>query len=147
MNPKLVQGDQLGATRPYGSDPVQPSSPDDLADILLGKRGSGGSVRAGWPYWVGENGPEPFVPSQDGFVLSKQDAANAVARASMPQAIGASVGSSSSGSQSFSDAAIVGELRSLRSELHRLKFDFKLNQSTFASAASRGMQNRARARR
>jgi hypothetical protein len=33
------------------------------------KRAGGGPVYAGWPYWVGESGPEPFVPKTDGYVL------------------------------------------------------------------------------
>ena len=35
----------------------------------LGKKNLGGRVRAGRGYMVGENGPEPFIPTQDGIVL------------------------------------------------------------------------------
>lgn len=34
-----------------------------------GGRAQGGNVRAGRAYMVGENGPEPFIPTQDGIVL------------------------------------------------------------------------------
>lgn len=32
-------------------------------------RASGGEVRAGRPYWVGEHGAEPFIPATDGTIL------------------------------------------------------------------------------
>ena len=32
-------------------------------------RASGGRVRAGAPYWVGEHGAEPFIPDTDGTIL------------------------------------------------------------------------------
>jgi len=35
---------------------------------------SGGSVYAGGAYWVGERGPEPFIPAVDGRILSKEEA-------------------------------------------------------------------------
>lgn len=37
-------------------------------------RAGGGRIMAGWPYWVGEKGPEPFIPSLPGYILSKADA-------------------------------------------------------------------------
>jgi hypothetical protein len=40
---------------------------------LAEARASGGPVRAGESYWVGENGPEPFIPDQDGYIVSNQD--------------------------------------------------------------------------
>ncbi|MGZ9812654.1 hypothetical protein ACXN5S_19490 [Pseudoroseicyclus sp. H15] len=40
----------------------------------LTPRASGGPVRAGEPYMVGENGPEPFVPAVDGRILSVRQA-------------------------------------------------------------------------
>ena len=44
-----------------------------------GGRAAGGPVATGTPYWVGESGPEPFVPAMPGYVLSRQDAMAAVA--------------------------------------------------------------------
>lgn len=41
-------------------------------------RASGGSVHAGSPYMVGENGPEPFVPAQNGRILSTSQAKAAI---------------------------------------------------------------------
>ena len=41
---------------------------------LLPGRASGGPVRAGQPYMVGERGPEPFVPAVDGRILSVSQA-------------------------------------------------------------------------
>ena len=38
------------------------------AAILAGHRAGGGPVTAGQVYWVGENGPEPFVPGASGYV-------------------------------------------------------------------------------
>jgi hypothetical protein len=32
-------------------------------------RAAGGPVKAGQPYWVGEKGPEPFIPDQNGVIL------------------------------------------------------------------------------
>ncbi|MGV0974509.1 MAG: hypothetical protein ACOYBO_01120 [Azonexus sp.] len=43
-------------------------------------RAAGGSAFAGSPYWVGEHGPEPFVPAVDGRVLSRRDAMDALSR-------------------------------------------------------------------
>ncbi|MGZ9812034.1 phage tail tape measure protein [Pseudoroseicyclus sp. H15] len=40
----------------------------------LTPRAAGGPVRAGAPYMVGENGPEPFIPAVDGRILSVQQA-------------------------------------------------------------------------
>ena len=39
---------------------------------------AGGSAFGGRPYWVGEQGPEPFVPAIDGRILSRQDAMSAL---------------------------------------------------------------------
>ena len=36
-------------------------------------RASGGPVRGGGAYVVGENGPEPFFPATDGYVMNNQD--------------------------------------------------------------------------
>lgn len=40
-----------------------------LLSGLLPGRASGGPVQAGRPYMVGEQGPEPFIPTTDGFIL------------------------------------------------------------------------------
>lgn len=52
------------------------------------ERAAGGSVISGWPYWVGEEGPELFVPSMNGRILSRSDAVQAVGRQSDQGAIG-----------------------------------------------------------
>jgi len=44
-----------------------------------GGKASGGVVQAGRPYMVGEHGPEPFIPSQGGRVLSVGQAKSALA--------------------------------------------------------------------
>lgn len=41
-------------------------------------RASGGSVQAGTPYMVGENGREPFIPAQNGRILSTAQAKDAM---------------------------------------------------------------------
>ena len=40
-------------------------------------RAAGGPVYAGMPYWVGEHGPEPFIPSQNGTILPNRPATHA----------------------------------------------------------------------
>lgn len=45
-------------------------------------RAAGGPVSGGWPYWVGEEGPEPFIPAQGGRILSRSDAMTALSRTS-----------------------------------------------------------------
>ncbi len=57
----------------YGVPPVT-TTPDPDRD----RRAMGGSVYADEPYWVGEHGPEPFVPATDGYVLSNSDARQAL---------------------------------------------------------------------
>ena len=42
-------------------------------DTTVQAEATGGPVMAGMPYMVGENGPEPFVPSQAGSVTSNND--------------------------------------------------------------------------
>ena len=46
-------------------------------DSLSG-RASGGAVMAGSPYMVGESGPEPFIPAQNGRILSVAQAKDAI---------------------------------------------------------------------
>ncbi|MDI1290917.1 MAG: hypothetical protein PSX37_13330, partial [bacterium] len=48
-----------------------------------GHRALGGPVSAGKTYWVGENGPEPFIPGSDGYVFphGSLDNASAASRA------------------------------------------------------------------
>ena len=43
---------------------------DGLAGAPVAGRASGGSVRSGQSYMVGEHGPEPFIPAQNGRILS-----------------------------------------------------------------------------
>lgn len=47
---------------------------------LPAPRAHGGPVRRRWPYIVGEEGPEFFVPKLAGFVVNMRQAAEAVAR-------------------------------------------------------------------
>ncbi|MCF6304409.1 MAG: hypothetical protein L3J33_03450 [Rhodobacteraceae bacterium] len=49
----------------------------DLGGNLQG-RAAGGSVQAGNPYMVGENGREPFIPAQNGRILSTSQAKAAI---------------------------------------------------------------------
>jgi hypothetical protein len=48
------------------------------------QKASGGSVSAGGAYWVGEAGPELFVPSQSGRILSNSQSMSAVGSAMDP---------------------------------------------------------------
>lgn len=41
----------------------------NMSEIRLGGKALGGSVKAGQPYIVGENGPELYVPSQSGNII------------------------------------------------------------------------------
>jgi hypothetical protein len=52
---------------------------DGLSGAPVGTRASGGSVSGGRGYMVGENGPEPFIPAQNGRILSVGQAQAAVA--------------------------------------------------------------------
>jgi tape measure domain-containing protein len=45
-----------------------------------GGKAGGGPVYAGVPYMVGEKGPEPFIPSADGYVLNRNDAMRAMSQ-------------------------------------------------------------------
>ena len=40
-----------------------------IRNLFSGSRASGGPVRAGEAYMVGENGPEPFIPDTNGYIL------------------------------------------------------------------------------
>lgn len=51
-------------------------------------RAAGGDVYAGWPYWVGENGPEPFIPAVNGRIVSAGEARDALAGSAQPAAAG-----------------------------------------------------------
>lgn len=48
--------------------------------LFGGGRADGGPVYAGVPYLVGEDGPEPFVPFSDGYVLNRNDAMRAMSQ-------------------------------------------------------------------
>lgn len=43
-------------------------------DTGIGMRAGGGPVYAGNYYWTGERGPEPFIPAENGRILSHDDA-------------------------------------------------------------------------
>jgi uncharacterized protein YukE len=45
---------------------------------FLTPHAKGGSVTAGGGYWVGEEGPEPFFPNQDGVILPAGSMGNAI---------------------------------------------------------------------
>jgi hypothetical protein len=49
------------------------SSGSSYGNIYSG-RASGGPVYAGQSYWVGENGPEPFIPSTNGTIIPNDKA-------------------------------------------------------------------------
>lgn len=51
-----------------------PSPPPPSGGGHGGARAMGGPVTAGLSYWVGEHGPEPFIPAQSGRILSRSDA-------------------------------------------------------------------------
>ncbi|MEO0955687.1 MAG: phage tail tape measure protein [Pseudomonadota bacterium] len=46
---------------------------DGIGDFFAGNLASGGSARAGRRYLIGERGPEMFIPSTDGHVVSNED--------------------------------------------------------------------------
>lgn len=46
---------------------------------LFTPRASGGPVTAGGAYWVGENGPEPFIPTASGTIVPNQEVARLAA--------------------------------------------------------------------
>jgi hypothetical protein len=48
-----------------------------IASMFGGARANGGPVRKGRAYWVGEHGPEPFIPHQDGTIVSNGAAGGA----------------------------------------------------------------------
>lgn len=43
-----------------------------MANLPFAPRAAGGPVMAGMPYLVGERGPEPFIPSQNGTILPNE---------------------------------------------------------------------------
>lgn len=43
-------------------------------------RAAGGPVEKGKAYWVGEQGPEPFIPTEDGYIVSNREATGGLAR-------------------------------------------------------------------
>lgn len=55
-----------------GSAPVTPPTPAN-SNKFGGPRAEGGPVKKGLTYLVGEEGPEPFTPSQNGNITSNQD--------------------------------------------------------------------------
>jgi hypothetical protein len=64
---------------------VAPSNQSGLGSVFSGlgssifsPRATGGPVSAGSPYMVGEQGPEPFIPAQNGRILSVAQAKSAV---------------------------------------------------------------------
>jgi hypothetical protein len=72
-NPALIGGGLLGILGSAG--PAAPKSAPTPAyqlpafGVPIPPRASGGPVRAGMSYIVGENGPEPFIPSTSGTIL------------------------------------------------------------------------------
>ena len=54
------------------------TAPSDLTGGKV-RQAAGGPVYSGKPYWVGEVGPEPFFPAQNGRILSRSDAMAAMA--------------------------------------------------------------------
>ena len=66
--PPPVTPDSPGAKRLLGTSAETTGGMIDPA--LAGYRASGGPVTAGLPYMTGETGPELFVPSTSGYVMS-----------------------------------------------------------------------------
>jgi len=72
----LEQFLQLTILEPVGA-PMPGTQADRFRNVPIGfgddfsqfKRARGGRVQAGVPYWVGEEGPEPFIPDQSGTIL------------------------------------------------------------------------------
>lgn len=88
---------------------------------LGGGRANGGPVRAGVPYWVGENGPEPFIPDSNGTILSNSQAQRGLGGQPMQVTINAPVtvnGNATSETVGLIKAAIASNnqmlLRSMR---------------------------------
>lgn len=48
----------------------------NLIGSIFTPKAGGGAVNAGQPYWVGENGPEPFIPATNGTIIPNHDAVN-----------------------------------------------------------------------
>lgn len=57
-------------------------TPPNSNPTFGGARRHGGSVTAGKFYWTGEEGPEPFIPSQNGRIMSNRDFRSAMTGAS-----------------------------------------------------------------
>lgn len=60
---------------------VQLQGPSGPFSIVPVAKASGGPVKAGAPYWVGEHGPELVVPHRDGYVVPSSESRVAMASA------------------------------------------------------------------
>ena len=56
--------------------PTNYSAASTAASYVNQHRASGGDVYAGQAYWVGEQGPEPFIPKQNGTIISNKNASS-----------------------------------------------------------------------
>lgn len=50
-------------------------------------RARGGPVKKGGVYWTGEEGPEPFIPESDGYIVSNKDAMSGLGEVSVQVAL------------------------------------------------------------
>ena len=76
-------------------------------------RATGGPVKKGVPYWVGEKGPEPFIPDQNGMIIPNHKVKSGGATAFAGGSSGTTINVYVSGALDSSDAAdkIVNKLR------------------------------------
>jgi hypothetical protein len=131
-NPSVIpetpfQGVPLPNTVPLG--PFLPPVPG------VGARASGGPVRAGQMYLVGEEGPEPFIPSVDGFILPTST--TGLLTGSTSTAGGA--GAFGNGIQSFRDTKIGGGQNLQLGDIHvhvHAGADGKISIPDFANAVA-----------
>jgi len=69
-----VTSSTKGTTVPTTSKPSASAYNAPAGSTIYTHRASGGSVYAGNAYWVGEQGPEPFIPKTDGTIVSNKNA-------------------------------------------------------------------------
>lgn len=90
-NKTFTQTTTFQSTGGPGESHAQPTTPTKSTSTSKSKaKATGGPVMAGWPYMVGERGPEPFIPAMNGYILSKADAERIYASqvaASLPAAM------------------------------------------------------------
>lgn len=129
-----------------GSAGGEYKTPPNSNPSLGGPRRHGGSVTAGKLYWTGEEGPEPFIPPQNGRIMSNRDFRNAMSggasggrpvTVSMPVSVKIEVNGASAADlkRAGEDAAqaVMSSLRSLGHELSRSQ-DVTFTNLTYGDA-------------